>query len=87
VNVVTLDPRVARETRLRLWSEHLERPVSEVDGDSTEVVETLWEPIAEEQLERLRADTHLTHRLVKLPGVSVKHRRIVGALESRIYDA
>ncbi len=24
LNVVTLDPRLARETRLRLWSEHLE---------------------------------------------------------------
>jgi phosphatidylserine/phosphatidylglycerophosphate/cardiolipin synthase-like enzyme len=86
VNVVTLDPRVARDTRLRLWSEHLERPVSEIDGDSTEVVETLWEPIAEEQHERLQNDAPLTHRLVKLPGVSRRHRRVLGPILGHIYD-
>jgi phosphatidylserine/phosphatidylglycerophosphate/cardiolipin synthase-like enzyme len=86
MNVVTLDPRLARETRLRLWSEHLERPVSEIDGDSTEVVERLWEPIAEEQLERLEKDAPLTHRLVKLPGVSRGHRRVLGPILGHIYD-
>jgi phosphatidylserine/phosphatidylglycerophosphate/cardiolipin synthase-like enzyme len=86
LNVVTLDPRVARETRLRLWSEHLERPVSEVDGDSTEVVESLWEPIAEDQLDRLERDEPLTHRLVKLPGVSRRHRRVLGPILGHIYD-
>ena len=55
LNVVTLDPRIARDTRLRLWSEHLELPVAEVEGDPTELVERYWEPIAEEQLERMRA--------------------------------
>jgi phosphatidylserine/phosphatidylglycerophosphate/cardiolipin synthase-like enzyme len=86
LNVVTLDPRLARDTRLRLWSEHLERPVSEVDGDSTEVVESLWEPIAEEQLERMENDAPLTHRLVKLPGVSRVHRRVLGPILGHIYD-
>jgi hypothetical protein len=33
MNVVTCDPTVARETRLALWAEHLERPVEEVYGD------------------------------------------------------
>ena len=77
---------MARETRLRLWSEHLELPVDEIDGDPTEVIEERWKPIADEQLERLRSDQPLTHRLVKLPGVSVRHRRILGPLEGRIYD-
>jgi phosphatidylserine/phosphatidylglycerophosphate/cardiolipin synthase-like enzyme len=86
MNVVTLDPRLARDTRLRLWSEHLERPASEIDGDSTDVVESLWEPIAEEQLDRLRADAPLTHRLVKLPGVSRHHRRVLGPILGHIYD-
>jgi phosphatidylserine/phosphatidylglycerophosphate/cardiolipin synthase-like enzyme len=86
LNVVTLDPRLARDTRLRLWSEHLERPVSEIDGDATVVVETLWEPIAEEQLERLEKDAPLTHRLVKLPGVSRGHRRVLGPILGHIYD-
>jgi phosphatidylserine/phosphatidylglycerophosphate/cardiolipin synthase-like enzyme len=86
LNVVTLDPRLARGTRLRLWSEHLERPESEIEGDSTAVVESLWEPIAEEQLERLKQDAPLTHRLVKLPGVSRSRRRVLGPILGHIYD-
>jgi phosphatidylserine/phosphatidylglycerophosphate/cardiolipin synthase-like enzyme len=86
LNVVTLDPRIVRDTRLRLWSEHLERPTSEIDGDSTDVIESLWEPIAEEQLERLEKGAPLTHRLVKLPGVSRRHRRVLGPILGHIYD-
>ncbi len=86
LNVVTLDPRLARGTRLRLWSEHLERPTEEIDGDSTELVESLWEPISEEQLARLKAGAPLTHRLVKLPGVSRRHRRVLGPLLGHVYD-
>ena len=88
VNVVVHDEELARDTRLRLWSEHLEVPIDEIrDEPPAETFDTRWEPIADEQLGRLRANSHLTHRLVKLPGVSVKHRRILGAIEGRIYDA
>jgi phosphatidylserine/phosphatidylglycerophosphate/cardiolipin synthase-like enzyme len=52
VNVVSCDRALARDTRLRLWAEHLERPVSEVDGEVADAVDTLWRPIAREQLER-----------------------------------
>src|SRR5213079_1606997 len=62
-NVVTCDPDLARETRLRLWSEHLERPISAVDGDPTRVVDDVWKPIAAEQLARRRARLGPTHRL------------------------
>jgi phosphatidylserine/phosphatidylglycerophosphate/cardiolipin synthase-like enzyme len=86
LNVVTLDPRLARDTRLRLWSEHLERPREEVEGDSTDLVDRLWEPIAKEQLARLKAEAPLTHRLVKLPGVSRRHRRVLGPLLGHVYD-
>jgi phosphatidylserine/phosphatidylglycerophosphate/cardiolipin synthase-like enzyme len=86
LNVVTRDSRLARGTRLRLWSEHLERPGDEIDGDSTDVVESLWEPIAEEQLERLEKGAPLTHRLVKLPGVSRRRRRVLGPILGHIYD-
>ena len=34
MNVVTLDPDVARATRLRLWSEHLELPLEDDRGRS-----------------------------------------------------
>ncbi len=86
MNVVTLDPRLAKETRLRLWSEHLERPAAEIDRDPVRIVDELWEPIAEEQLERLRKGAPLTHRLVKLPGVSRRYRRLLGPLQGRVFD-
>ena len=86
VNVVTLDEGLARDTRLRLWAEHLERPVEEIDGDSTEVIDELWNPIADEQLERLRADEPITHRLVKLPGVSKRRGRVIGSVKGRFLD-
>jgi phosphatidylserine/phosphatidylglycerophosphate/cardiolipin synthase-like enzyme len=87
VNVVSHDENLARDTRLRLWSEHLELPIEEIDGDATTVIDERWEPISEEQLDRLQQDLPLTHRLVKLPGVSVRHRRLLGPLQGRIYDA
>ena len=52
MNVVTHDPALARKTRLRLWSEHLELPIDEIDGDPIEVIETHWKPISREQLKR-----------------------------------
>jgi phosphatidylserine/phosphatidylglycerophosphate/cardiolipin synthase-like enzyme len=86
MNVVTLDSRLARETRLRLWSEHLESPVEAIDGDTTEVFERFWEPISEEQADRLEGGQPLTHRLVKLPGVSRRHRRVLGPILGHVYD-
>ena len=87
VNVVSNDPALARDTRLRLWSEHLELPIEQIDGDPTTVFEEQWERISEEQLDRLEHDLPLTHRLVKLPGVSVHRARLLGPLQGRIYDA
>ena len=86
MNVVTLDPEVARATRLRLWSEHLELPLDDVQGDPIELIDEQWERIASEQLELLEGAQALTHRLVKLPGVSRRRRRLVGPLQSRLYD-
>ena len=54
MNVVTCDSRVARETRLRIWAEHLERSVEEVSGEPARLVDGMWRPIAGEQLERRR---------------------------------
>ena len=87
VNVVTLDERVARATRLRLWSEHLELPSEEIaDVDPIELIDEHWERIASEQLELLESEQALTHRLVKLPGVSRRRRRLIGPLQSQLYD-
>jgi hypothetical protein len=86
VDVVTCDAALARDTRLRLWSEHLERPVSEVDGDPTRVIDELWRPIASEQLARRRAGAPLTHHLIELPGVSRRAARLRGPLDALVVD-
>jgi hypothetical protein len=70
MNIVTCDTTIARETRLRLWAEHLERSVEEVSGEPVGVIDNLWRPIAGEQLARRKRGEPLTHRLLELPGVS-----------------
>jgi phosphatidylserine/phosphatidylglycerophosphate/cardiolipin synthase-like enzyme len=86
MNVVTCDRTVARETRLRLWAEHLERPVEQVSGEPVAVIDELWRPIAGEQLERRTRGEPLTHRLLELPGVSRRSMALLGALDSLLVD-
>ena len=86
VNVVTHDAQLARDTRLRLWSEHLELPEKEIRGDPTEVVDRHWKPISAEQLERQRSKLPLTHRLVRLPHVSRRSGRLLGPLQGLLVD-
>ncbi len=87
MNVVTTDPGVARRTRLELWAEHLERPLSEVEGDPAKLVDELWKPIADEQLERRERDRPLTHRLIRLPAVSRRSKRLIGPMRGLLVDA
>src|SRR5262249_41462756 len=63
MNVTSHDSTLARETRLRLWSEHLELPIADMDRDPVEVIDTIWKPISNEQLARRSAGQALTHRL------------------------
>jgi phosphatidylserine/phosphatidylglycerophosphate/cardiolipin synthase-like enzyme len=86
VDVVTCDAALARGTRLRLWGEHLERPVEAVDGDPARVIDELWRPIAAEQLERRRRGAPLTHHLLELAGVSRRSRRLLGPLDALVVD-
>jgi phosphatidylserine/phosphatidylglycerophosphate/cardiolipin synthase-like enzyme len=86
VNVVVGDPELARATRLRLWSEHLRRPESELGGDPADLVDNLWRPVAEEQAERVRAGQPPTHRLSLLPGVSRRTERLGGPLRGLVVD-
>ena len=55
-NVIVRDPAFAREVRLRLWEEHLERPREEIDGDPARVFDELWLPLAKQRLEQRRRD-------------------------------
>jgi phosphatidylserine/phosphatidylglycerophosphate/cardiolipin synthase-like enzyme len=86
VNVVTCDPVLARQTRLRLWSEHLERPIDEVAGDPAGVVDGLWRPIAAEQLERRNRGERATHHLLELPGVSRRSMGLLGPVQGLVVD-
>jgi phosphatidylserine/phosphatidylglycerophosphate/cardiolipin synthase-like enzyme len=86
MNVVTCDPSLARDTRLRLWAEHLERSVNEVSGEPAQVVDALWRPIASEQLERRKRGEPQTHRLLELPGVSRRSMGLLGPVDSLLVD-
>jgi phosphatidylserine/phosphatidylglycerophosphate/cardiolipin synthase-like enzyme len=86
MNIVTCDPRLARETRLRLWSEHLERPVQDASGEPAQVIDTLWRPIAAEQLARRRRGEPLTHRLLELRAVSRRSMALLGPVDALLVD-
>ncbi len=86
MNVVTHDEEIARNTRLRLWGEHLEQEEADIAGPTAAIVDDLWRPIATEQLHRIEQGEPLTHRLVRLPGVSRRRRRLLGPLQSHLYD-
>src|SRR6059058_1611922 len=87
VNLVSCDPGLARATRERLWAEHLEMPVEAVrDRDAVELVDEHWFPTAEEQVARRNLGEPLTHRLVRLPAVSRRTRRLLGPLQGLVVD-
>jgi phosphatidylserine/phosphatidylglycerophosphate/cardiolipin synthase-like enzyme len=86
MNIVTCSAPIARETRLRLWAEHLERSVEDVSGPPARVVDEVWRPLAAEQLERRRSGAPRTHRLLELPGVSRHSMALLGPLDSLLVD-
>ncbi len=86
VNVVCHDESLARDARLRLWSEHLERPREEIDGDPTQVVDELWRPLAEERYERRKRDGWADGKLTLLPGVSRRSQALWGPLNGLMVD-
>jgi len=86
MNVVTHDTALARQTRLRLWAEHLELPVEQVAGEPASVIDDHWKPISKEQLARRNAGEPLTHRLVRLAHVSRRSERLLGPLQGLLLD-
>jgi phosphatidylserine/phosphatidylglycerophosphate/cardiolipin synthase-like enzyme len=86
MNVVAHDPDLARRTRLRLWAEHLELPADQIPSDPTQAIDELWKPISKEQLRRRNSGGSLTHRLVELPQISRRTRRILGPIDSLVVD-
>jgi phosphatidylserine/phosphatidylglycerophosphate/cardiolipin synthase-like enzyme len=87
VNVVTHDAALARETRLKLWAEHLEVAVEDLaDRPPADVIDDLWIPTALEQLERREAGRPPSHRLTRLPQVSKRSKRLLGPLQTFLVD-
>jgi phosphatidylserine/phosphatidylglycerophosphate/cardiolipin synthase-like enzyme len=86
MNIVTRDPNLAKQTRLRLWAEHLELPHEDVAGEPHRVIDAQWRPSAVEQRERLGAGEPLTRRLVQLPGVSRRSARLLGPVQGLLVD-
>jgi len=86
MNVVAHDPELARDTRLRLWSEHLEVPADEIPNDPARAVDELWKPISKEQQDRRAAGLPLTHRLVRLEHLSRRSGRVLGPLTGLLVD-
>jgi len=87
MNVVTDDPELARNTRERLWAEHLELPLADVSGrEPRALVDEHWIPIAHEQLRREREGSEATHHLIALPDVSRRTRRLLGPLTGLVDD-
>jgi phosphatidylserine/phosphatidylglycerophosphate/cardiolipin synthase-like enzyme len=85
-NVVVRDPSLAREVRLRLWEEHLERPRREIDGDPARVFDEVWKPLADERLERRRRDGWADGKLTLLPHVSRRSEALWGPLNGLLVD-
>ena len=85
--VVTDDADLARDTRVRLWSEHLELDQEMVSATTpVRLVDEQWRPIATEQRRRLDAGEPPTHRLLELPGASRRSARLLGPLNNLVAD-
>ncbi len=86
MNILTCDPSLARETRLRLWAEHTERSVEEVDGEPHTVIDEIWKPTAQEQSRLDDAGLPRTHRLTLLPSISRRTDRLEGPMRGLLVD-
>jgi phosphatidylserine/phosphatidylglycerophosphate/cardiolipin synthase-like enzyme len=84
--IVTDDAELARETRLRLWAEHLECRPQDVAGDPASLIDDVWRPRAEEQYELRRAGRPMTRRITRLDHVSRRTARLLGPLEGLAVD-
>jgi phosphatidylserine/phosphatidylglycerophosphate/cardiolipin synthase-like enzyme len=86
MNIVARNPELAARTRQRLWAEHLELSADQIPADPIRAIDELWKPISKEQLERRTTGRPLTHRLVRLPHVSRRTRRVLGPVNGLVVD-
>lgn len=86
MNVVSCDPGLARTTRLRLWAEHTQRPVGDLEGDPCTVIDEVWCATATEQDRRTREGLPRSHRLSLLRNVSRRIDRLEGPVRGLLVD-
>lgn len=86
MNVLTCDAGLARQTRLRLWSEHTEQPIETLNQEPYRLIDDVWRPIAEGQARRAREGLSPTHRLTLLPNVSRRTDRLEGPMRGLLVD-
>jgi phosphatidylserine/phosphatidylglycerophosphate/cardiolipin synthase-like enzyme len=86
MNVIACEPQLARQTRLRLWSEHLECSIEDLACSPAQAIDERWRPIATEQLERRSKGEPPTHRLQELPGVSRRAMALLGPVQGLLVD-
>jgi phosphatidylserine/phosphatidylglycerophosphate/cardiolipin synthase-like enzyme len=86
MNLVVLDERIVRDVRLRLWAEHLGRPVEDLQVAPAVAFDQFWKPVAEEQLRRREQDSRPTHHLVQLLHVSRRSAGLLGPLSGLLVD-
>jgi phosphatidylserine/phosphatidylglycerophosphate/cardiolipin synthase-like enzyme len=86
-NVVTHDASLAHSTRLRLWAEHLECPIAEVDRDPAQVIDRVWRPKARHERERAEHGEPRSSRLVEVPARSYRAGRLLSALDGIVVDS
>ena len=87
MNVVSCDPALARETRLRLWSEHLERPDrADLRGARGRDRRAVAADRTKSSCERRRRGEPATHRLLELAGVSKRSMALLGPIQGLLVD-
>jgi phosphatidylserine/phosphatidylglycerophosphate/cardiolipin synthase-like enzyme len=86
MNVVVQDAALARETRLRLWAEHLGCSAQELARPAHEVVDERIRPLAQEGLDRLRRGETLEASLVRLPDSSRRAGALLGPVNGLLVD-
>ncbi|MGZ4357126.1 MAG: phospholipase D-like domain-containing protein [Gaiellaceae bacterium] len=86
MNLVVQDERIARDVRIRLWAEHLGRPVEDLQAEPAVAFDRFWRPVAEEQLRRREEGAPPTHHLLQLPHVSRRSSGLLGPLSGLLVD-
>ena len=86
MNLVVQDERIVRDARLRLWAEHLGRPVEDLQVEPAVTFDQFWKPIAEEQRGRREQGAPPTHHLTQLPHLSRRASNLLGPLSGLLVD-